>query len=54
MMDITESLNFRKNPKEKDETGPKRTLGKKREEMLPIGYLGLGGGVKTKRNKKHC
>lgn len=45
MMHITESLNFRNNTKQKDETEQERTLEKKREKMLPTGYLGLGGGV---------
>lgn len=48
---MTESLNFRNEAKHKDETGQERTLGKKREEMFPTGYLGLGGGVKKKKKR---
>lgn len=46
MMNVTESINFRNNTRSKDETGRERTLEKKRENMLPTGFLGLGGGVK--------
>lgn len=49
---MIESLNFRNEAKQKDETGQERTLGKKREEMFPTGYLGLGGGVKKKKKEE--
>lgn len=46
MMNMIKSLNFRNNTNQKDETGQEGTLGKKREKMLPTGYLGLAGDVK--------